>query len=386
MKRRLSWLAGLVLLGIAAALVAGTRTAWRERETAQAEQDQATAIMQEARSAGAARWAPDALARTERAVRDALVIMRAEDARLPFLASFPSATSAWASANEAAQEALDRAVAGERGAREKAEQAIAGAETLVSAVAAASTSMRLQADSRQLLARAQLALAESRILHGQKDYVRAAERADWAAGAGGRLNDEVLAATGRYSEAELVATWSRWKAQLVAQSRTERQPAILVEKAEHRLTLYQDGVAVRTYDVELGPNWISAKTRSGDAATPEGQYRIVARKGPGESAYHRALLLDYPNARDRQVFARERQRGQLPSAASLGGLIEIHGSGGRGEDWTRGCVAMPDAAIDDLFDRVHVGTPVTIVGGNRQRLNERIGQPDGDRPSTGRNP
>ena len=40
------------------------------------------------------------------------------------------------------------------------------------------------------------------------------------------------------------------------------------------------------------------------------------------------------------------------------------GDGGRGKDWTRGCVALSNSDIDDLFRRVGVGTPVTIVGGD----------------------
>jgi hypothetical protein len=45
-------------------------------------------------------------------------------------------------------------------------------------------------------------------------------------------------------------------------------------------------------------------------------------------------------------------------------LIEIHGEGGRGKDWTQGCVALTNSDIDDLFGRVAIGTPVTIVGGD----------------------
>ena len=31
-------------------------------------------------------------------------------------------------------------------------------------------------------------------------------------------------------------------------------------------------------------------------------------------------------------------------------------------DWTDGCVALTNPEIEDLFGRVSVGTPVTIVG------------------------
>ncbi|HSD26878.1 MAG TPA: L,D-transpeptidase, partial [Vicinamibacteria bacterium] len=44
--------------------------------------------------------------------------------------------------------------------------------------------------------------------------------------------------------------------------------------------------------------------------------------------------------------------------------IEIHGEGGRGQNWTEGCVALSNPDIDDLYGRVGVGTRVTIVGGD----------------------
>ena len=32
--------------------------------------------------------------------------------------------------------------------------------------------------------------------------------------------------------------------------------------------------------------------------------------------------------------------------AKIGGLIEIHGNGGKGIDWTEGCIALTDKEID----------------------------------------
>jgi murein L,D-transpeptidase YafK len=88
----------------------------------------------------------------------------------------------------------------------------------------------------------------------------------------------------------------------------------------------------------------------------------VSRKAA--SAFHKALLLDYPNAEDQVEFNRAQRTSQLPRTALIGGLIEIHGEGGQGRDWTRGCVALTNRDIDDLFARVAVGTPVVIVGGD----------------------
>jgi len=43
-------------------------------------------------------------------------------------------------------------------------------------------------------------------------------------------------------------------------------------------------------------------------------------------------------------------------------LIEIHGEGGKGANWTQGCIALKNEDMDELFDLAQIGTPVTIVG------------------------
>ena len=128
--------------------------------------------------------------------------------------------------------------------------------------------------------------------------------------------------------------------------------------------LLSKGVAVRTYDAEVGSNALGVKERQGDRATPEGRYRVVKKKDRGQSRYYRALLLDYPNEDDRRRFAAAQRRGEIPRGARIGGLIEIHGEGGRGQNWTEGCVALSNRDLDDLYPRVSAGTRVTIVGGD----------------------
>ena len=92
-------------------------------------------------------------------------------------------------------------------------------------------------------------------------------------------------------------------------------------------------------------------------ASPEGRYRITHELQ--RSRYYKALRLDYPNDEDRSRYREARRRGLVK--ASIGGLIEIHGEGGRGEDWTMGCVALANSDMDHLMRQVGVGTPVTIV-------------------------
>jgi lipoprotein-anchoring transpeptidase ErfK/SrfK len=158
--------------------------------------------------------------------------------------------------------------------------------------------------------------------------------------------------------------YPRWKSlanDAIAASRGGNK-VVLVDKVAHIMYVYQSGKAIRSYDVEFGPNWMAHKERAGDRATPEGNYHITSKKDGGSTGYHKAMLLDYPNAEDRIRFAANKSKGLISRRTGIGNLIEIHGNGGRGFDWTSGCVGMRDRDIDDLYRVVGSGTRVTIVG------------------------
>ena len=66
-----------------------------------------------------------------------------------------------------------------------------------------------------------------------------------------------------------------------------------------------------------------------------------------------------------QILDSIASRKMPPQHTRLGGEIYIHGRGmGKGgtseSDWTRGCIALDDADMQHLYDRVALGTPVSI--------------------------
>lgn len=154
-------------------------------------------------------------------------------------------------------------------------------------------------------------------------------------------------------------TWQAWVDQTIADSRKSGGIAIIVDKSEHRLYIYKAGKKIKSYVCELGYNSGQQKLMAGDGATPEGRYRVV--KVNNGSKYYRALLLNYPNEEDKKRFAANIKSGVVPSGAKIGGLIEIHGHGGTGRDWTDGCVAVTNDQMDYIMKLAGVGTPVTIV-------------------------
>ena len=142
---------------------------------------------------------------------------------------------------------------------------------------------------------------------------------------------------------------------------TRKGPAdkILIEKKERRLSLISKGKVLKTYHVALGGNPLGPKERQGDNKTPEGSYVIDSRNK--NSRYHLSLHISYPNEKDKK---RAKERGVSP-----GGDIMIHGikngfswvgDSHTEVDWTKGCIAVTDAEIEEIDKLAPNGTIVEI--------------------------
>jgi hypothetical protein len=323
----------------------------------------ALAAHEASRAAPGARWAPEELRAADAALGAALVEYSRQAARPLVLRDFRPAARALQSAESAARDA-ERAGAARRddalAAASEAVQESGAVEDRALALVAATS---LPAPQRSRLASARLLLREARAHLAAGDPELALERALGAEAELRAALGPALLAAGRYTEREQVETWKRWIEEAQRQSRVSGEPAILVLKEKNLLVLLSRGEPLRRYAAEIGKNALASKRERGDRATPEGRYRIVEKKDVGQSTYHRALLLDYPNAADRERFETAKRRGEIPQGAAIGGQIEIHGEGGRGQNWTDGCIALANTDIDDLFARVRPGTRVTIVGG-----------------------
>jgi len=166
----------------------------------------------------------------------------------------------------------------------------------------------------------------------------------------------------RFEDRASLSRWERWVRETVADSARRGRPALVVDKLRRRLHLFAGGRRVAVFPVELGVQGLRRKLHAGDRATPEGRYRVVEVKTGGATRFYKALLIDYPNPEDRRRYQEARRQDLIPRGAGVGGLIEIHGDGGRGQDWTDGCVALSNDAMDRLLRHARVGTAVTIVG------------------------
>jgi murein L,D-transpeptidase YafK len=130
---------------------------------------------------------------------------------------------------------------------------------------------------------------------------------------------------------------------------------VVVKKSQHELYLYRNGLIIAQYSIALGLNPTGTKHRSGDNKTPVGAYTLDWRNP--DSDFDLSIHISYPNAAD---LAQASALG-----VDLGSDIMIHGQPDYDEhprfgDWTHGCIAVSDSAINQIWAHVPDGTPIQI--------------------------
>jgi len=141
--------------------------------------------------------------------------------------------------------------------------------------------------------------------------------------------------------------------------------SIVIDKSDYELSVYDDKGWYATYPVVFGNNSLADKKYEGDKNTPEGKFRIIAKRV--HNKWCRFLTLDYPTAESREKFNKRKEKGEIPASASIGGGIGIHGTWphedfvvDRYKNWTLGCISMKNEHVIELYGYTGVGTQVTI--------------------------
>jgi murein L,D-transpeptidase YafK len=151
-------------------------------------------------------------------------------------------------------------------------------------------------------------------------------------------------------------TSATWGAEILGVDR------VVVYKAKRELQLCEGDSVLKRYKIALGKNMTDHKKREGDSRTPEGTYVLDWRNS--NSKYYLSIHISYPNDEDEK---RAKALGVPP-----GGDIFIHGypegiSGAMwsrywflGPDWTDGCIAVSNEAMDEIWASVRNDTPIEI--------------------------
>ena len=139
----------------------------------------------------------------------------------------------------------------------------------------------------------------------------------------------------------------------------EKADLVIVHKSKTRIYLLNDNKVFKSFRIALGANPKGHKQQEGDERTPEGRYILDYKKS--DSAFYKAIHISYPNKDD---IKRARELGVDP-----GGQIMIHGQKNQlskvsftrqSRNWTDGCIAVTNSAMDEIWDHVDAGTPIII--------------------------
>lgn len=134
---------------------------------------------------------------------------------------------------------------------------------------------------------------------------------------------------------------------------------VVVEKADRKLHLLQNGEIFRTFKIALGIRPIGDKQQEGDFKTPEGNYSLDTRNE--NSDFFLSIQVSYPSMSDR------RKASDL--GVSPGGSIMIHGQPNkplhsetyyRTQDWTNGCIAVSNSDMIDIWLMTGENTAIEI--------------------------
>ena len=218
----------------------------------------------------------------------------------------------------------------------------------------------LSSETRTRISKGKMLLEEARVDYNKGEYIKSNRK----------LTDSEYLLLSSYDKAtanlknyfESYPQWKKWVNAAIKESEKNGDYSIIIDKFSRKCFVYLSGAKKFEFEAELGANWVGDKRVKGDKATPEGRYKITKKFEGSRTKYYKALLLDYPNDEDKRKFREAIDSGLLPASSKIGGLIEIHGNGGKGIDWTEGCIALTDREIDLVYRNVKVGTPVTIVG------------------------
>lgn len=118
---------------------------------------------------------------------------------------------------------------------------------------------------------------------------------------------------------------------------------IIVDKSEHHMDVYQGGKLLKQYQVSLGRGTWGLKSKNLDNITPTGDFVIDSKFT--NSNFHKALTISYGNQIEIHGIRND-----------LGFIGKFH----RFIDWTKGCIAVTDTEIDELYEAVPIGTEIQI--------------------------
>ncbi len=313
-----------------------------------------------ARDAQAEKYVPREYAKASMLYDSAMVLWKQENERLFFLRDYKSVSKMASQSSEISQNAVSKATHSARTAHHETAESLENLVSKIRRFEKVYGQLPLADRIRDQFNQSKLIVEEIRIARGKRDFHKASELLKRA---GSLIDNSEKGASDMLKE--FFSHFHDWESlfkKSVETSARNNSVLIVVDKMAHELLLYRDGKVRSTFKAEFGPRWMGDKNHQGDEATPEGSYLVTKKKERRQTRYYKALLINYPNNEDMARYRKNVAAGKIPRNIDVGGLIEIHGHGGQGFNWTNGCVALSDRDMDVVYRNASVNTPVVIIG------------------------
>jgi murein L,D-transpeptidase YafK len=149
-------------------------------------------------------------------------------------------------------------------------------------------------------------------------------------------------------------------------SKIQGKTSILIEKSNHRLTVFYNLNPIKSYPVVFGSNPVGDKLHEGDRKTPEGIFHILDLYN--HPSWSRFIWLDYPTPQSWRENFQAKLSGKIKWTLPIGGQVGIHGVP-TGQDsliekrsnWTWGCISLKNDDVNEIYKAVKIGSLVEIV-------------------------
>jgi L,D-peptidoglycan transpeptidase YkuD (ErfK/YbiS/YcfS/YnhG family) len=325
-----------------------------------AEVNYAQQKLAEAREKKADVYATNTFKRASMLYDSAMISWKQENMRFILSRDYSATVRYAALSAQKSEEALHQGLSSSAGMRQTSQNLIGRLNTLLLDFNGVFSRFPLPQQLRSSVAKGKLALSEAQHSFNNSQYAVAERKLKAANELLSTSHQRATALITEYFQSH--SQWVQWVDETIAESAKRKTTVVIVDKIAGKCYVYKNGKLSVTFEAELGKNWVGDKRHRGDHATPEGRYKVTQKKEGRNTIFHKALLINYPNEDDKKRFQAEIENGSIPRNMHIGNLIEIHGHGGKGADWTEGCVALTNSEMDKLYAMVSVGTPVTIVG------------------------
>jgi len=313
-----------------------------------------------ARDAQAGKYVPREYEKAVTLYASAIVLWKKENVKLFFLRDYKSVSALASESATLAQNTLSKATHSARTAHNETAESLENLVRQIRRFEKVYGPLPLSDQMRDQFNQSKLIVEEIRIAREKRYFHKASELLKRA--------DALIEKSEKSASAMLKEFFSHfddWESiyqKSIETSARNNSVLIVVDKMAHELLLFRDGKVRSTFKTEFGPRWLGDKNHQGDQATPEGSYVVTKKKEKRHTRYYKALLLNYPNQEDMARYRKNVASGKIPRHIDVGGLIEIHGHGGQGFNWTNGCVALSDRDMDVVYRNALVNTPVVIIG------------------------